>query len=57
MTRYNKAFQGGAGAAVALIVSWGVSEFGGVEIPAGVEMAWAALLAGLFPRFMPANSQ
>lgn len=56
MNRYNKAFQGGAGAAIALILSWGVQEFGGVVVPPGVEIAFATLLAGLLPAVMPANA-
>lgn len=56
MTRYNKAFQGGAGAAVALILSWAVQEFGGIEVPMGIELAVVTLLAALVPRFGPANA-
>lgn len=55
MTKYNKAMAGGAGAALALIIAWGVKQFAGVEIPAEVEGAFVILLSALGPFFGPAN--
>ena len=57
MSRYNKAFQGGLGAAVAAILSWMVEQFGGVQIPVEITGAAAVVLAGLFPALMPANKE
>ncbi len=57
MQRYNKAFQGGIGASVALIGSWALTYFGAVEVPVAVQSAAAIVLAGLFPVFGPANKE
>ena len=57
MNRYNKAFQGGAGAAVALILTWAIGEWGGIIVPEAVELAFATLLAGAFPAFGPQNKE
>ena len=56
MNRYNKAFQGGAGAAVALIATWAIGEWGGIVVPEAVELAFATLLAGVVPALGPRNA-
>ena len=57
MTRYNKAFQGGLGAAVAVIMAWLAEAFMGVTVPVEITGALAVVLAGLFPAFGPANRE
>ena len=55
MSRYNKAFAGSAGAAIAMIISWAITEFGGVEVPLGIQGALAMVLSGLGPLIAPPN--
>ena len=56
MGRYNKAFEGGIGAAVAFILVWLVETFVGVEVPDGILFAAATVLAGAFPALGPKNT-
>ena len=55
MRKYNKAMQGGAGAAIALILAWIASLFG-LEVPKEVESAFTVILAAVGPMVGPANS-
>lgn len=54
MWKYNKAYAGGAGAAVALILAW-VLESMGVSVPTEVEAAFTVVLSGVGPLVAPAN--
>lgn len=57
MNRYNKAFQGGAGAALGILISWITIEAGLVdEVPMAVEGALAFVCAALLPAVGPANA-
>lgn len=55
MKRYNKAYAGGVGTAIAMIVIWAVEAFGGVDVPPMVENAAYIIGAGLGPLAGPAN--
>lgn len=57
MKKYNKAFQGGAGAAVGYLIVWAIETFTTAPVPPGIDLAIAALLAGVFPVFGPANQE
>ena len=55
MQRFNKAYAGGAGAAVAVIVVWLVETLGQVVVPGEVEGALAIIFAALGPAIGPGN--
>ena len=57
MQKYNTAYAGGLGAAVALLLAWGIEAAFQLPIPAEVEGAMAIILAGVGPMIGPANKE
>lgn len=54
MQKYNKAYAGGIGAAVAMIAVW-LIEAAGLAVPGEVQTALTIVLSGLGPMLAPAN--
>ena len=57
MQKYNKAYAGGIGAAVAVILSWATEAFLNIGIPGEVEGAMAIIFAAVGPLIGPANQE
>lgn len=55
MQKYNKAYAGGIGAALAVILSWASEAFLGISIPGEVEGAMTILFAAIGPMIGPEN--
>ena len=57
MQKYNKAYAGGLGAALAVILSWLSEAFLQISIPGEVEGAMTIILAAVGPIIGPANQE
>lgn len=57
MTKYNKAYAGGIGAAVAFVLGWAAETFFQVSVPVEMQGALAIILSGLGPMVGPANKE
>lgn len=56
MQKWNKAYAGGIGAAVAMILAWLMGEMG-LNVPVEIEGALTIILSGLGPLLAPANKE